>query len=133
MSKEKLEIQKDLRVRRREISEQLQTLRSSIEKQYQLESKKLRNERDKISEAEMQFIDEISQLFKDKVTVGTRIKVTTQVGPNGGTILNTYTGKVTKIYNHSKPCFDLSDSSYMNGKEFTIGSSCIQSIELINQ
>lgn len=132
----KVGIDKDIRIRARELSNQIQNLEREIareiQKKHKPATKAMRNERDSLWSIEREMIEEISESFKNgNVTTGTEIRVVVQVGPNGGDILREHLGIVKNIHDKRKPCFNLLDSEYLNGKEFTIGSSCILEFEIL--
>ena len=131
----KISIKPELKQRIREIDNSVDQVRKEIslriQKEYTETVKAFSNEREDLFQEQLNFIKSISEMFRnDIIKVGTKIKVTTQTGPNGGDVLTDYEGTVEHIYDKYKPCFDLSDKNYYEGRKFTIGSSCIQSIEV---
>jgi len=72
----------------------------------------------------------IRELYSNAMDEG-MVRVVVQVGPNGGDILRSHIRVIKKIHDKWKPCFNLSDPEFLDGKEFTIGSSCIQEFELL--
>lgn len=132
----KLTLDKNIRLRIRESGNELEQHRKiisdEIHEKYRNITKALHNHRGDLFKLEQDFIEEVSVLFKTKkIQIGTTLRVVVQVGPNGGDILREHTGTVEKIYDTWKPCFDLSDKNYLEGRKFTIGSSCIQEIEIL--
>lgn len=130
-----LELDKDIRPRQREASDQLSDLREEIareiEEKYRASKKAMYKERESLYEVERDFVKSISDLFKSKkLGLNSKIKIVVQVGPQAS-VLREHSGEIVKIYDTYKPCFDLSDPNYLNGKKFTIGSSCIQKIEIL--
>ena len=127
-----MKISKDNRLRVREIHNQLKQIEnritSEVKGKYSEETKLLMLERRELFKEQKQFINQVAEFVK----VGQKVKVSTQVGPNGGDIIKSYEGTITKVYT-SKATFNLSDPNYLDGKEFTIGGSCIQSFEVIEQ
>lgn len=126
-----------IKLRIRDINNSLDDIRQEIavkiNKEYQESTKAYNEERENLYKQQKEFVESISKLFKAKqITIRTVIKVTIQIGQNGGDTLKTFHGTVTKIYDTYKPCFNLSDKNYLDGKEFTIGSSCIQEIEILD-
>lgn len=133
-----LQIDKNIRIRARELSDIIQEEERKVSRRIRKESepltKALREERESLWKIEKDFRESFNKLFKEKtIVVGTEIVVEVQVGPNGGEIIRSHKGKVMKIYNHSDVCFDLSDPDFINGKKFTIGGSCVKSIQVINE
>jgi len=131
----KVELHKDIRVKRRNNYDQLKDIEQLIAKriaaEYNMERNALRAENDAFNADEKSFYERVSDLLHS-CGVETKFRVVTQTGPLSGT-LREYTGVLSKQYvqyrDHSM--FDFIDPNFLDGKPFTIGFSCLQSIEVI--
>lgn len=130
----KAELNKDNRIKRMENYEAMDSIRKEIAARIQLELGKelsaYTEENEKSVKEEKEFYKEVSKILRDS-DVGTRLKVVTQVG-KGSTILNEYVGNLAYKPEYSATHFNfISEQRDNDGKPFTIGFSCLQSIEVL--
>ena len=100
-----------------------------INKEFNAETRALREENERSYDEEKEFVKQVQELLKS-ITPATPLRVVTQVGP-GSTILNTYTGHIEKDPGFMPKWFNFV-SPERNNKPFTIGFSCLQSIEILD-
>lgn len=130
----KAELNKDNRIKRDENHEVLNTIEAAIAKriraEYSEEIKALRDENENCYAEEKVFRSNVQELLKS-VDITTKLKVVTQVG-KGSTILNTYVGHLEKKPEFYPTSFNFISPDRDNElRPFTIGFSCLQSIEII--
>lgn len=131
----KIELNKDNRIKRSEnheiISEINNRISIKIQEEFQLEISSYRAENENLFKEEKDFFKQVQELLKT-VTPSTKLKVCTQVG-KGSTVLHTYTGHIEKGVGFNPSYFNfISEERDNDLKPFTIGFSCLQSIEVIN-
>lgn len=106
-------------------------IKNRIEAELQAEAGDLRKVNDELFAQERKFRDDVWKHIVQAHKDGSRVRVETQTG-RGGTLIREYVGNVTKLY--SSDCFNMlpekGSKSDMRG-EFTIGSSCLLSFELL--
>jgi len=131
----KIELSQNNRIKRHENYAQLDAIesviRERIRSEYTEEIKQLRNENDKSFEEEKEFILSVKQ-FLPGLSPSDKLKVTTQVGRNSD-IIRTYTGHIEKRIPFNQSYFNFVSPDYIDGKPFTIGLSCLQSIEILTE
>jgi len=130
----KAELNKDNRIKRSENYEAMEAIRTEIAKRIQLEyAKELKAYSDEIEksvEDQRDFYKDVTNILNN-VTTETNLRVVTQVGHNS-TVLNTYEGHIEKKISYGQSHFNfISEQRDNGGKPFTIGFSCLQSIEII--
>jgi hypothetical protein len=134
----KASLNKDNRIKRDENYAQLKSIRNTITTrinlEYNSELKSLGLENEKLLKSEYEFYDSVWEIL-NSITKETKVKVGTQVGP-GSSILNEYIGTVDNIplvWNGQKYFDFISKDRDNDEKPFTIGFSCLRSIEVIQQ
>jgi hypothetical protein len=129
----KAELNAGNRIKRLENYEAMEAIRIEISKRIQLEySKELKaytDENEKLYVDEKSFFKEV-QIILNSVDVSTKLKVVTQVG-KGSTVLNTYEGHIEKKIGYRDTYFNFCCEERYDGKPFTIGFSCLVSIEIL--
>src|SRR5579859_3586909 len=118
-----------------ENSDQIEAIRAKIrqriEAELQAEAGDLRKVNDELYAKEREFRKEVWQHIVQAHKNGSRVQVETQTG-RGGTLIRKYVGHVSKLY--GSDCFNMlqekDSKSDMRG-EFTIGSSCLLSFEIL--
>ena len=122
---------KDVRVIRTgnyEILRKIETeIKMRVQNEYLAETDALRKENEDLLTTEKQFYDEAEAVL-NSLKYGEQIRVETQVGP-GGSIVNTYVGHIESPYRNGRKMFNMISDDKLNGKPFTIGFSCLLSIE----
>lgn len=131
MEIKKVSMSKDNRIKLRQNYEALDSIKREItkrvEQEYSVELKALEEEN-------KYFRDEEVRLKKDakdfllSVNAKTKLKVCVQVG-EGGRIINEYVGTLQRDFTRYDTYFNFIDPTYLDGKPFTIGFSCLLSIE----
>lgn len=128
----KTELDKNNRMKRDEnyqlIDSIKTTIRQRIEAEYHSELEMLRDENEHFIRDEKAFYKEVTSLLKT-VNYETKLKIVTQVG-KGSTVLNEYVGNLAKTNYATDGIFDFISESRGN-KPFSVGFSCLQSIEVI--
>jgi formylmethanofuran dehydrogenase subunit E-like metal-binding protein len=133
----KVELNKDNRIKRYENHETMDKIRQQIahriNTEFTSECSNLLLENTRNYDLEKQFIKDARELLLT-INTDTLLKVTTQVGKNAE-ILHTYTGHLEKDFSYrSLGTFNfISVDRDNDNKPFTIGFSCLQSIEIIEQ
>jgi len=129
----KAELNKDIRIKRLENYEAMEAIRTEISKRIQKEfAKELKaynDENEKSYTDEKAFFKEVETILKS-VDVNTKLRVVTQVG-KGSTVLNAYEGHIEKKLGYGDTHFNFCCETKFDGKPFTIGFSCLQSIEIL--
>jgi hypothetical protein len=130
----KAELNKDNRIKRMENYEAMDSIRKEIAAKIQLELGKelsaYTEENKKSVKEEKEFFTEVSKILRNS-DVCTKLKVVTQVG-KGSTILNEYVGNLAYKPEYSATHFNfISEQRDNGGNPFTIGFSCLQSIEVL--
>lgn len=129
----KAELNKDNRIKRSENSEVIDAIRLEISKRIQKEfAKELKvynDENEKFYADEKAFFKEVETILKS-VDVTTKLRVVTQVG-KGSTMLNAHEGHIEKKLGYGDTHFNFCCEERYDGKPFTIGFSCLQSIEIL--
>lgn len=105
------------------------TISNRINKEYNQETRALRDENENLYAEEKVFNKQVQELLNG-ITPATPLRVITQVGP-GDKIFNTYTGHLQKDPGFMPTYFNFV-SPERNNKPFTIGFSCLQSIEILD-
>ncbi len=133
----KAELNKDNRIKCSENYENLraieQEISARIRSEYTDETLALRNECDKYVKEEKAFYEEVKNVLL-KCDITTKLKVVTQTGKNS-TVLNTYVGTLEKNFDRwGGNWFNFISSDRNNDcRPFTIGFSCLQSIEVLEE
>ena len=130
----KAELNKDNRIKQSENYEAMEAIRNDIAKRIQLEyAKELKSygeENEKFVEDQKNFYRDVTNILEN-VTTETKLRVVTQVGHNSS-ILNTYNGHIEKKISYGQSHFNfVSEDRGNSGRPFTIGFSCLQSIEIL--
>jgi len=110
-----------------EIAKIREKIKIEIDEKVAGEIKLYREENDRLIKEEKEFKSLAASVMKDAFNTKSRVIVSSQTGRNGSTIRE-YRGYITKMYDDY--AFDLSAENYNDGKPFTIGLSCLQSIEI---
>ena len=105
------------------------TIKQRIESENNYELQILREENSNLVADEKEFYKEVANLL-NSITTKDLVKVVTQVG-EGSKILNEYVGHIQHNYKDGSVFNFISESR--DNKPFTIGFSCLQSIEIINE
>lgn len=131
-----IEINKDYRIRRSKLNLEIKTEEKRIAEEIREKSKpitaKLKEERTRLSELELDFQKRLILFFDEFVKVGTNLEIETQTGPNSETITK-YTGKITKLWDYRDVCFNFSCDNFNDGKEFTVSGSALRSVKLLEE
>ena len=104
-------------------------IRERVRKEYESETKALREENSTLTQTEKEFRKEANDILSFVSSEAT-LKVETQVGP-GSTIVREHIGHLAKPFRPGDGYFDMRAMDYNDGKPFTIGFSCLMSIEVI--
>lgn len=133
----KAELNKDNRIKRSEnhhVMESISnTISAKIKKEYEEEVSAYHEENEKYYKDEKEFFIHVNEVLKKVIPKETKVKVITQVGP-GSTILDQYVGTIEKLdkYGYVKWFNFISEDRDNDMKPFTIGLSCLQSIEILD-
>lgn len=130
----KAELNQHNRIKRDENYEVLNSIKNrisqKIQAEFDAEIKDIKSENEKYWEEEKVFKEEARQILL-KITPQTKLKVSTQVG-RGSKIIQTYEGNLERKFEWRDGTFNFISPNNYDGKPFTIGFSCLQSIEIIN-
>jgi hypothetical protein len=128
----KASLSKDVRIKKDEnyslLTDIQREIQARVQAEYQSQTKALHVENDGFRELEKAFIEQAKYILVKLIPQHTPIKVTVQVG-KGSTILRDHEGTIQKPFYMSDGYFNMIDPTYNDGKPFTIGFSCLQSIE----
>jgi cation transport regulator ChaB len=120
------------RINARTISNEILKVQRKYEAMAMEEYKDLRDRRDTLYKEENEFRAKASEFLK-QLKPGDKVSVQTQVGPDGGTIIQDYNNAVIEhihIIGSKVNTFNVSDPAIYDGKPFTIGLGCLLSIKL---
>jgi hypothetical protein len=127
----KSELRKEVRIKKDENNILLENIkyeiRERVEEEYNSETQAIREENDKLRQEEKEFISNAKYILASASPMDL-LQVKTQVG-RGSTVIHEYTGSLEYKYKNGDGVFNFVDLSYNNGKPFTIGFSCLLSVE----
>ena len=127
----KVELSEHIRIKRDENYEVLRTLKETISQkiraEFESETKGVSDENESFHKQDKEFREKASELLKT-LNTQTKLKVKTQVG-RGSTLIHEYEGYLRRKYTDG--VFDFIDESKYDGKPFSIGLSCLLSIEVV--
>ena len=127
----RIEISKDVRIKIREnflaIEGIEKRISARIRAEFQPEIDSLRAEAKALHEQDREFGKNAMEFIKANQV--SKKRIVTQTGPNGGDILREHVGHVVSFDRHT---FNFSSPDFLDGKEFTVGYSCLQSIENVD-
>jgi hypothetical protein len=133
--KTKLELPKITRMKRMENYVELAKIEAEISKriraEYTDEINALRGENEKLLDEERDFYVSVSSLLKN-VDTSTKLKVVTQTGKDSD-FFRTYVGHIERRVGVFDKSFDFVSPDAYEGRPFTIGFSCLQSIEILTE
>ena len=129
---EKVALNKDVRIKRDEnyvvLTNIENQIRNEVRKRFADETKVLREETDSFVKEEKEFHRKAQEMLRG-LTPNDKLKVCTQVG-KGSSVINEYVGYIEKNIKYSDTWFNfISDDRMNDGRPFTIGFSCLLSIE----
>ncbi len=131
--KRRAELSKNIRIKRDENYEILrlieQRVSDRIRAEFANEISDIQLENKKNLEEEKLFREQAKEILKT-ATTETLLKVETQVG-KGSTVIQEYTGRIDKQFKYNDGTFNFICSDKYEGKPFTIGFSCLLSIEVL--
>lgn len=129
----KVELSKSVRIKKDENYEALQSIEreisNRIKAEYQNEVSALKSENERLHTEDKAFREQAKKFLRN-VTPATLLKVQTQVG-RGSTIIQEYTGYIEKPFGYSDGTFNFCSPDNYDGRPFTIGLSCLLSIETV--
>ena len=129
----KVELHQDIRIKRDENYEVLRSIEERISAQiraeFQAEVSDMKTENDNFHKQDKEFREQAKELLKT-ITPQTLLKVKTQVG-RGSTVIQEYEGRIERNFKYNDGTFNFISPDKYDGKPFTIGFSCLQSIEVI--
>lgn len=132
---QKIELNKENRMQRRTNSELMSSIKTQIQErvdaEFAKEAKGLTEANETLYNEEKEFKKQVQELFKSITPNVTKLKIKTQTGPNGGEVISEYNGLITKFYSNYN-C-DLFDFMAEERGSFSVGISCLQSIEIIEE
>ena len=103
-----------------------------IRSEFSSEISAIREENELLLLEERTFSENVRDLLLT-IDTSTQLKVVTQIGVNGS-VLNEYNGKLQRKYKYGDGYFNfISEDRNNDNKPFTIGFSCLQSIEIIGE
>jgi len=133
-----IEIDENVRIDKFRVFKELKKIHENISESIKEEMEKanvLEETKYNYFKKERKFIKEITELFRS-IKVGQKVKITTQVGKDQKTLIKNQ-GKITDISFSTNGLnlntFNIIDPNDGNGKEFTVGLGCLQSIKLIKK
>lgn len=106
------------------------TIAERIKAEYNAELTALKEENETLRKEEKAFEEEARKVLM-AITPQTKIRIKTQVGKNG-TIVNTYEGHIEYKLGYGFGVFNMVCATRYDGKPFTIGMSCLVSIEVLD-
>lgn len=131
----KVELHQDIRIKRDENYQVLKTIEdrisAKIRAEFESEVSAIRAENDTFHKKDNEFREEARELLKT-ITPQTLLKVRTQVGI-GSKVIQEYEGHIEKNIKYNDGTFNFISPDIHDGKPFTIGFSCLQSIEIIDE
>lgn len=129
----KAELSKDVRIKRDLNYEVLRSIESRISAQiraeFESEVSAIRGENEKFHKEDKDFREQAKEILR-KITPETLVKVKTQVG-KGSEVVQRYTGHIERDFKYSDGTFNFISPGKYDGKPFTIGFSCLLSIEVL--
>lgn len=129
----KIELHKDNRIKRIENYVVLKSIENKISekirKEFEGETLDIRLENDTLFKQEKEFINQAKE-FLTKITPQTSLRVKTQVGKDSD-VIQQYEGHIEKTFRMYDSTLNFICKDFLDGKPFTIGFSCLQSIEII--
>ncbi len=131
----KVELNKDNRIKRSENYNLLNSIKANISArihtEFNNEITALRNENDVFLKEEKEFYAQVLDILKN-VQPDTLLKIVSQTGIKSNR-LTEYTGYLIKTYGTNATVFDFVSNDRDNDmRPFTVGFSCLQSIEILN-
>lgn len=131
----KVELNKDIRIKRDENYQVLKNIEdrisAKIRAEFESEVSAIRAENDTLYQKDNEFREEARELLKT-ITPQTLLKVRTQVGVCSK-VIQEYKGHIEKNIKYNDGHFNFISPDKHDGKPFTIGFSCLQSIEIIDE
>lgn len=127
-------IDKTLRINRRILSNEKQAIIDRHMAAANIELKDIKEQWDKNFNEEVEFCKKVTDILTN-VKYKQKANIKTQVGPNGGETINDYpnaTIESVSIINYKVNVFNVTHPDAYEGKPFSIGLSCLLSIELID-
>ena len=129
----KVALNKDVRIKRDENYEVLRSIEQKISDriraEFANEISDIKAENEKFHTEDKSFREQAKELLKT-ITTETLLKVKTQVG-KGSTIIQEYTGHIERNFKYNDGTFNFVSPDKYDGKPFTIGFSCLLSIEVL--
>jgi hypothetical protein len=130
----KVILNKDNRIKRSENFESLKKIENEISyrirSEYSSEKEVLNNEINCLLDEEKQFRKDALELLRT-CNEESNLRVSVQVGPNNN-ILYYYRGHLQRKLGYNDTSFNfISDDRDNDGRPFTIGFSCLQSVEIL--
>ncbi len=133
----KITLNKDTRIKRSENYDLLKTIQTNISArihdEFHNETTAIRTENDNFNNEEKEFFKNVSAFLKD-IKTDTKLKIIVQVGP-GSSVLHEYNGNIEEIpapYKKQTYFNFISKDRDNDMRPFTVGFSCLQSIEILN-
>jgi len=127
----KVEMSKDVRTTKNANYEILSNIereiKSRIQDEFLSETTAIRKENENLVAHEKMFYGIADELLCTLQPTD-EIKIESQVGP-GGSIVNTYVGHLEFPYRKGDKMFNMVSPDKLDGKPFTVGFSCLLSIE----
>ncbi len=130
----KIELSKQNRISARTLSNEKQAIINKHMAVANIELNEIRKQMDELYATEREFRQEASNLLKT-LKQGDVVNIAVQVGPNGSEIIHRYENaeiESVSVINFSVNTFNVSVKEINEGKPFTIGLSCLLSIEKIS-
>lgn len=133
----KVELSKEVRIKRDQNHTVLRCIEERIIDFFEDDDEKvlsilsLKDENHKLYKIELEFRKEALKLLRN-ITPNTQIKIKTQVG-KGSTLIQEYTGHIEKNVGHNDSMFNFISPDRNGGNPFSIGLSCLLSIEVLNR
>jgi len=106
-----------------------QEISNRIKLEFASEIQGLKAENDLLYKEEKAFIDQAKEILK-RANTTTLLKVKTQTGKNSE-LIREYTGTIQSEFNCYDSIFNFISPNNYDGKPFSIGFSCLLSIEII--
>ena len=129
----KVELHQDIRIKRDENYEVLRSIEQRISErirsEFQAEVSDMKAENENFHKQDKEFVEQAKELLKT-ITPETLLRVKTQVG-RGSTIIQEYEGHIQRNFKYNDGSFNFISPGKYDGRPFTIGFSCLLSIEVI--
>ena len=101
-----------------------------VQREFEKEAGDIKAENDRLFSNEKRF-SQLAKKMLSSCTTETKLKISTQVGKNGS-VVHEYTGTLQRRVTERDGTFNFIDPNAFNGGPFTVGYSCLLSVEVLD-